>query len=75
MRPIVHGLEDKYAAKIDFVYLDIDDPTSEPAKGKLGFRVQPEFYLLDGRGNIVQKWIGYAEAPAFEAALARLVGS
>jgi hypothetical protein len=42
MQPIVHGLEDKYAAKIDFVYLDIDDPTSEAAKRKLGYRVWPD---------------------------------
>ncbi len=72
MRPIVHGLEDKYAAKIDFVYLDIDDPTSEPAKGKLGFRVQPDLYLIDADGNIVQHWIGFAEAKTLEAALSKI---
>ena len=72
MRPIVHGLEDKYAAKIDFVYLDIDDPTSGAAKRKLGYRVQPDLYLLDANGNIVQRWIGFVEAKTLEAALSKI---
>ena len=65
----MHGLEDKYAAKIDFVYLDIDDPTSETAKRKLSYRVQPDLYLIDARGNIVQRWTGFVEAKALETAL------
>ena len=72
MRPIVHGLEDKYAAKIDFVYLDIDDPTSGAAKRKLGYRVQPDLYLLDANGNIVQRWIGFVEAKTLEAGLSKI---
>ncbi len=74
MRPIVHGLETKYAAKIDFIYLDIDDPASGPIMRSLGFRYQPEFYLLDDRGNVIQKWLGYAEAPSFEVGLAKVLG-
>ncbi len=74
MRPIVHGLEDKYAAKIDFVYLDIDDPASEPAKRKLGYRVQPDFFLIDANSNVIQRWIGYVEAKAFEEGLSKIAG-
>ena len=68
----MHGLEDKYAAKIDFVYLDIDDPTSETAKRKLGYRVQPDLYLIDAKGNIIQRWIGFVEAKALEDALSQV---
>ena len=68
----MHGLEDKYAAKIDFVYLDIDDPTSETAKRKLGYRVQPDLYLIDAKGKIVQRWIGFVEAEAIEQALSQV---
>ena len=74
MRPIVHGLENKYAAKIDFIYLDIDDPASGPIMRNLGFRYQPEFYLLDDSGNVLQKWTGYAEAPSFQVGFAKLLG-
>jgi hypothetical protein len=72
MRPVVHGLEDKYAAKVDFVYLDIDDPTSDAAKRKLGYRVQPDLYLIDAQGNIVQRWIGLVQAKSLEEALSKI---
>ena len=63
MRPIVHGLavfhkggtlRDKYGAKIDFVYLDIDDPTTAEAKRKLGYRVQPDFYAKSFEEGLAQ---------------------
>lgn len=72
MRPVVHGLEDKYAAKIDFVYLDIDDPASDAAKRKLGYRVQPDFYLIDTNGAVIQRWIGAVEARSLEEALSKI---
>jgi hypothetical protein len=72
MRPVVHGLEDTYAAKVDFVYLDIDDPTSDAAKRKLGYRVQPDLYLIDAQGNIVQRWIGLVQAKSLEEALSKI---
>ena len=74
MRPIVHGLEDKYSAKIDFVYLDVDDSATTAAKRKLGYRVQPDYYLLDADGKVIQRWIGSVEAKAFEEGIAKALG-
>ena len=50
MAPIVHGLEARYYGKISFYYLDADDPATTEFQRQFGFRVQPEFYLLDGQG-------------------------
>jgi thioredoxin-like negative regulator of GroEL len=58
MRPIVHGLEARYTGKIQFTYLDVDDPATSSIKQQLGYRVQPQFFLLDGQGKIVKKWFG-----------------
>ena len=58
MAPIVHGLEAKYYNKINFVYLDIDDNANSETIRQLGFRFQPEFYLIDENGNVIQKWVG-----------------
>jgi hypothetical protein len=58
MAPIVHGLEAEYFDKVNFVYLDIDDPANENIKQQLGFRYQPQFFLIDGQGNILQQWVG-----------------
>ncbi|MGW8224297.1 MAG: hypothetical protein ACWGOY_01090 [Anaerolineales bacterium] len=58
MAPIVHGLEVEYYDRINFVYLDVDDPANESYKDVFGFRYQPQLFLLDGDGQVVQQWIG-----------------
>jgi thioredoxin-related protein len=58
LAPIVHGLESEYYDKINFVYLDVDDPANETFKEQFDFRYQPQLILLDGEGQIVQQWIG-----------------
>jgi len=55
---MVHGLEREYGEQIEFVYLDIDDPNTEAAKQKYGYRVQPHFFLVDANGEVVQEWLG-----------------
>ncbi len=73
MAPIVHGLEAQYAGKIKFVYLDIDDPGNAQVKRDFGFRYQPEFYLIDGQGNLLQKWVGSVPPEQFEAVFAQYI--
>ena len=75
MAPIVHGLEAKYAGQIDFLYLDIDDPRNADAKEQLGFRVQPQFLLLDMDGKVIQEWLGPVQAEDFEAAFTQVLTS
>jgi hypothetical protein len=58
MAPIVHGLEAEYFGRIGFVYLDTKDKATSEFQRSLGFSVQPEFYLLDGEGNVLYKWVG-----------------
>lgn len=58
MKPIVHGLEANYSDRMNFVYLDIDDPATASLKTTLGYIGQPHFFLIDGDGKIVQQWLG-----------------
>jgi thioredoxin-related protein len=74
MAPMVHGLEVEYYGKIDFHYLDADAPETRDWQRELGFRYQPEFYLLDGSGKVVKKWIGYVNADSFRAEFNGLLG-
>jgi thioredoxin-related protein len=73
MAPIVHGLESQYSDRMNFVYLDIDDPATNEFKQALGYRVQPHFFLLDGEGNVLMQWLGAVSedelAMEFESAL------
>ena len=73
MAPMVHGLEAEYFGKIQFTYLDADDPRTFDFQQALGFRYQPEVYLLDGEGNVLQKWIGHTSEAEFEQVFAQYV--
>ena len=67
MAPMVHGLEAEYYGKIKFNYLDADDPRTETFQRTLGFVYQPEFYLLDGNGNVLKKLVGYVSENDFRS--------
>jgi len=71
MAPMVHGLEAKYDGKINFVFLDADDPATDEFQAAFGFYYQPEFYLMDGNGNVLKKFVGYVSQEDFEAEFAK----
>jgi hypothetical protein len=73
MAPMVHGLEATYFGKIKFTYLDADDPQTHDFQQALGFYYQPEVYLLDANGNVLQKWAGYTSEEEFEEVFAQYV--
>jgi len=73
MAPVVHGLEAEYYNQVKFTFLDIDDPGNDEFKQTLGFRGQPQFFLLDGDGEIVQQWFGSVSAESFREAFDQVV--
>ena len=60
MAPIVAGLEREYGSRVEFVFLDIDNPKSEILQRLLGFEREPHFFLINGAGKVLYEWIGYA---------------
>jgi len=74
MAPIVHGLEAEYFGRINFIFLDAGDPATTDFQQTLGFRVQPEFYLLDGEGNVLYQWFGYVEEASFRQQFDQALG-
>jgi hypothetical protein len=73
MAPMVHGLEAKYFGRIQFTYLDADDARTSDFQRTLGFYYQPEVYLLDANGNVLQKWVGYTSEEEFESVFTQYV--
>lgn len=59
MAPLIQGVEQDYAGRVNFVYLDTDDPGTEPLQEALFFRSEPHFFLLDGDGKVLRQWLGY----------------
>ncbi len=71
MAPMVHGLEAKYFGRIQFSFLDADDPQTFDFQRSLGFYSQPELYLLDANGKMLEKWVGYTSQEELETAFTR----
>jgi thiol-disulfide isomerase/thioredoxin len=72
MAPVVHGLEDKYGQHLNFVYIDIDDPDSQPLQEQLGYstRWRPFIFFVNEQGEIVgDALIGYQEGAVLESTL------
>ncbi len=67
MASMVHGLEVEYWGRVKFTYLDADDPGTQAFQRQLGFIYQPEFYLLDGDGNLIKKLVGFVSEETFRA--------
>jgi len=58
LAPEIHTLETHYGNRINFIYLDVDDPANDTFKQQLNYRQQPQFYLLDGEGKVIGEWRG-----------------
>lgn len=69
MRPIVHGLQAEYQDRVQFTYLDMDDPAADALKRQLGFQWRPHFFLLDDQGQILKQWIGLVDEAELRGAL------
>ena len=69
MAPIVHGLETEYDNRMNFVYLDIDDPANDHFKDQLSFRYEPQFFLLNEKGTIIKQWSGVVKEDVLRNAI------
>ncbi len=64
----MHGLELEYYDRINFVYLDIDDPANDNFERILDFRYQPQVFILGGDGQVLYQWIGASSSEEMVAA-------
>jgi thiol-disulfide isomerase/thioredoxin len=59
MAPVMHDLQDRYASRVNFVFLDIQDPQTQSLQDRLGYEFPPHFFLLAGDGEVLNEWIGF----------------
>lgn len=71
---MVHGLEIEYWGDVEFVYLNIDDPATQPFKEQFGFRFQPQLFFLDGEGRVVRELVGGQPETILRQTLEELLG-
>ena len=65
----MHGLEAEYWDRVDFVYLDIDDPANQGVMQEFRFTAQPLFVLVSADRQQIQRWSGYQSADALSDGL------
>jgi hypothetical protein len=64
MAPIVNGLEAQYRDRVDFVHLNVADPSVRPAMHAFGFASTPHFFLRSADGTVV--WSQQGAVPEAE---------
>ena len=69
MAPVVHGLEQEYAGRVDFLYLNTADPRNGEAKVRYGYVSTPHFFFLRADGTPVDTLKGVVPADSVRAAL------
>jgi hypothetical protein len=74
MAPIVHGLEQQWQGRVDFLYLDVADSRNAAAMQRLGYQATPHFFLLDAGGRTLRSWIGTVEGGDLLAGLRSATG-
>jgi len=69
--PVVLSLDSQYNNRINFIYLDVDDPGTEVVRSMLDYTViaKPRIYLLDPQGIVIRDWIGYVSFEELQEAI------
>ena len=57
----MHGLEQQYSDRIEFVALDFDDKSLNAVRSKYDITDRSQYVLLDANDQIVHRWYGYLD--------------
>ena len=68
-RPTIEKLEDEFGARIDFVWIDVDDPRNREVVTVYRVRAIPFSVLVSSAGEIVGYWVGERPESTLRAAL------
>lgn len=71
MKPVVDGLQQQYAGKVDFVvYADLDSDAAAGAfASRQGVSAVPTTMLVAPDGTELRRWVGSQPAEALSAAM------
>jgi hypothetical protein len=56
--PVVYRLQDQFADQLDFVALNIDDPSTMGARERFDIVQRSQYVLTDASGNVITRWFG-----------------
>lgn len=73
MAPVVHGLEEEYAGRVDFVYLNVAEDRNAEAKRTYGFTSTPHFFFLRADGSPIANVHGVVPADSLRSSIDALL--
>lgn len=67
--PILYLLETRYGDRVNFVYLDIEDPANDLYTKLIGDKLPPVIYLIAADGSVIREWNGLISLEELEEGL------
>ena len=74
MRPVVHGLEQRYGDRVAFAGVDYHNRANRDLVRQYRVVGHPTFVVLDREGKVVRQFVGYTAEADLENALEEAVG-
>ena len=71
--PTLYDLETEYQGKVDFFFLDTDNPANNTVKDSLKLQGHPYSVLLNADGSIEHRWFGHIPADQFRAEIDKVL--
>lgn len=67
--PILNLLETRYGDRVNFVYLDIEDPANDLYTRLIGEKLPPVIFLIAADGAVIREWNGLVSLEELEQGL------
>jgi thiol-disulfide isomerase/thioredoxin len=72
LAPAIAATKAEYGETVEYLHLDVDDPANAALIEQFAVAGTPTFILLDGNGEIVQRWQGATDVTEIQTAMAAL---
>jgi thiol:disulfide interchange protein len=71
-RDLVHTLQGDYGDRVDFLHVDVENPGAMDTVGPYGITGKTQYLLLNGAGEVVQRWYGVLNEVELDTAIVKL---
>ena len=75
MRPVVHGLEQRYGDRVAFAGVDYNNRANRELVRQYRVLGHPTFVVLDREVQVVKQFVGYTPEADLDAALRQAAGT
>jgi hypothetical protein len=69
----VHGLQEQFGDRVDFLHVDIENPGAREAVSPYGITGRTQYLLMDGAGTVLHLWFGPLNMTELEMAFEALL--